>query len=376
MRFRSLFRRDYYLYLATIVYVLFTCVVLLGVLRQYLLNAQAPPVSLERSSRIWNTDGRVYSLTYSPNGQILASVETLTRDTEHAEYVIRLRQVSTGKIIHTLSGQKQRFYALAFSHNGDMIAGGDQDSLIQLWRVADGVLLATLTGHTKSVQQVIFAPNDKALLSVSEDYSIREWSIPRGVAEATTPWSEYYNCGIANATFVGGKPRFVVREGSNVTVQSFPGQEILQAIHGFERGSCSDFEKIDVQFNQDATLLASIDALEGRKSSIRIWDLSTGRIRSTLNGHTDEIMSIAFSSDNQLLASASGIPYFAMYTNGDLSVRIWRISDENPIAIFENAHYGAIVGLAFSPDNRTLASGGVDGVIQFWQIPLELKPAS
>jgi WD40 repeat protein len=342
--------------------VLLVCLALVIILKQYVLTSQQP-------FQTWNTGGSVRSLLYSPDGQMLASVETTSPDPTREHYVVRLRHIPTGQIISTLGGQSEKIYTLAFSHNGQLLASGDQGARVQLWRVRDGALLATMTGHTAPIQQVLFDHDDTILLSVSDDYTIRQWSIPDGTAQRMIRWSAYYNCGSAQVGFVGKEARFAVRDVADIIVRSFPDQHTLQTIQGFEKGDCSDFEKVDIRFNADAHLLASVDTLHGRSETIRVWDLSARRMIAALDGHTDLIASVAFSSDNRLIASASGIPYYFLYTNGDRSVRIWRLADGQSVAVFDKAHYGVITGLAFSPDNQVLASGGVDGAIRFWRIP-------
>jgi WD40 repeat protein len=317
----------------------------------------------------WYTDGSVRSLRYSPDGHILASVETTTPDFDHERYVVQLRQIPTGQIIHTLGGQAEKIYALAFSHNGQLLATGDQAARVRVWRVRDGTLLTTMTGHTAPVQQVLFQPDDTTLLSVSDDYTIRVWDSADGSARTSIPWSMFYNCGIAQVGFVGTEARFAVREGTNIVIRTVRDQHLQQSIHGFEGSDCTDFEKLDLRLSANAQLLASVDAWHGRETTIRLWNLGTGDLIAELYGHTDSIASLAFSADNQLLASASGIPYYPLHTNGDLSVRIWRIAGGHALAVFDPAHTGVISGLAFSPDNRILASGGVDGTIRFWQVP-------
>lgn len=134
----------------------------------------------------------VRSLAYSPDGQLLATVETVTPDPLHTQYVVRLRQVSTGNILRTFGGQPEMIYALAFSHNGQLVAIGDHAARVQIWQVHDGRLLGTLTGHTDPIQQVVFRPDDTTIFSVSEDHTIREWQLHDGTLRMRTVWSRFY----------------------------------------------------------------------------------------------------------------------------------------------------------------------------------------
>ena len=51
--------------------------------------------------------------------------------------------------------------------------------------------------------------------------------------------------------------------------------------------------------------------------SFQIWEIKSRRIRSTFEGHTQEIYSLDFSRDGMLIVSGSG----------DRTARIWNLGD-------------------------------------------------
>lgn len=76
-----------------------------------------------------------------------------------------------------------------------------------------------------------------------------------------------------------------------------------------------------------------------------------------LEGHVDDILEVAFSSDGSLLASAS--------QDGD--VRLWRVADGSIPCKLEGHQPGGFAPLVFSPDSRWLVSRGKDAM-RIWNV--------
>src|SRR5581483_10624179 len=89
--------------------------------------------------------------------------------------------------------------------------------------------------------------------------------------------------------------------------------------------------------------------------SIKIWDAESGSLLNTLNGHTDWIQSVAFSSDNHKIVSGSD----------DKSIKIWD-ADSGSLLNTLNGHTNLINSVAFSSDNRKIVSGSSDKSIKIW----------
>ena len=68
-------------------------------------------------------------------------------------------------------------YSVAFSPDGQILASGSYDNTVRLWRVSDGTLLRILVGHTNLVLSVAFSPDGQTLASGSWDRTVRLWKL-------------------------------------------------------------------------------------------------------------------------------------------------------------------------------------------------------
>src|SRR5207253_1354870 len=68
-----------------------------------------------------------------------------------------------------------------------------------------------------------------------------------------------------------------------------------------------------VTFSTDGQRVAAAGGILGKPGEVNIWDVTTGRVLLTINGHADMIPGLAFSPDGQRLASSSG----------DQTVKVW-----------------------------------------------------
>ena len=94
--------------------------------------------------------------------------------------------------------------------------------------------------------------------------------------------------------------------------------------------------------------------------TIRLWDAETGQQRGEpLAGHTTAILSVAFSPDGRMFASAGR------------EIRLWDTETGQSRGAPLDGHVGGAISLAFSPDGQTLASAHHDGVIRLWDIVTE-----
>ncbi len=161
-----------------------------------------------------------------------------------------------------------------------------------------------LGNHTDIVNSIDFSPDGERLVSGSDDYTIKVWDIQD-------------NRHIVTLRHITDYAQSQIKK----VAFSPDGQQIISA--GFH---------------------------------LKIWDIHTLREISTIR-HDAWIYTLAFSTDGEMLAYGD--------TSGKIVVR--KIKTHQEVIQFQ-ADSDVITTVKFSPNNTTLASGGINGGIKLWNI--------
>lgn len=86
--------------------------------------------------------------------------------------LIKIWNVDTGKKLQTLNAHSWNVYSVSYSPNGKLLASGGQDETLKIWNLGTVPKLAQSKKIDKSIVSVVFSPGGNHLISESEDGTI------------------------------------------------------------------------------------------------------------------------------------------------------------------------------------------------------------
>jgi WD40 repeat protein len=234
------------------------------------------------------------------------------------------------------------------SPDGRLVAVGRQDSEVELRSASTGAVLRVLSpAPTAAVE----APPPVTLLRFSSeggllaagwlDGQVRAWSLATGSRVGP---SLQEPAGVAAAEFSPNGRLLAIAAGTTVEIRSMPSGRLVSTLRGHTDVVNS------VQWRRDSKLVVTASD----DGTARIWEAASGVPLLQLDGSRGAVSTAAFSPDGGSVATASDDGYARVW-----DAQVWR-ELHVPLAAVRDA--------AFSPRGSEVAVGGADGELLLWRL--------
>jgi guanine nucleotide-binding protein subunit beta-2-like 1 protein len=308
---------------------------------------------LQLSSILKGHDGWVTCLatsTEKPNLLLSGS-----RDKTLMTWNLTKGQEKYGLPLHSLHGHSHFIQDIVISSDGQFALSASWDGTVRLWDLATGESTRRFVSHTKDVLSVAFSVDNRQIVTGSRDRTVKLWNT---LGECKVTLNEGgHNDWVSCVRFSPNaqKPKLVTCGWDKLIkvwdMSTLKLQTTLVGHTGYINVVC---------LSPDGSLCAS----GGKDGIILLWDINNGKHLYKLNANS-VVNAISFSPNHFWLVAATnaGIKIF------DLGLRT-QIAELNKSAPgFNPATRDPIcLSVAWSADGNSLFAGYSDNLIRVWDV--------
>ena len=223
------------------------------------------------------------TITYSNDGKLLVTASGNN---------IQLWDTANNSTVATLQNQAT-IDSLALTSDNRFLISGSEDSTVTIWNLENKQQVASLTEHTDSVKTVAISPNNNYIASAGYDNKIKVWNLKGELLQSEIA----HNSAVNDLVFTpDGNTLISASWDNSIKLWNVQASGEINYIKTLSRHQDGVTELL---VNKQGDLLVSASS----DRTIKLWSLPEGKLIKTLQGHSSQINSIAFTNNEQSIIS-------------------------------------------------------------------------
>ncbi len=256
-----------------------------------------------------------------------------------------------------LDGHAAAVMAVAVAPDGRRVVSAGWDGTLRVWELATGRLLRRIEGGWKAVKTVAVTPDGRRVVFGADDRLLHVWELDGGEVHRLAGHTD-----LVQTVAVGADGRRALSGGDDNSVWLWDleaGREL-----GRLDGHTDSVTGVALAPNGKWAVSGSSDG------TLRLWNLEAGRCLRQLFGHASWVNAVAVAPDGHRILSGSGgeIRDGQFHDGRETTVRAWDMVTGRELACYEG-HTASVTAVAFTPDGRFALSGSLDRTVRLWERP-------
>ncbi|MFL5245796.1 MAG: WD40 repeat domain-containing protein [Gemmataceae bacterium] len=289
--------------------------------------------------------------------------------TAGADKTAKLWNLANGASERTFAGAAGPLKAVAVSKNSALVATGGAEGIVRVYNFADAKLLGSYKAPG-ALESLAFSPNNQALLGACADKSVVVWNVVWNPGQPLPPefgkvvQSHSHSAAATGVAFApDGLSFYSSGQDKSIKAWKFASENPNKTL---PHPNLVDA----VAFSPDGQRLAT----GCHDGAVRIWDVAKGLVIKEIKAHQitmptpqpAAVYTLAWNNDGKQIASGGYDGSMKLWdaTSGAL-VKEFKAYKEKD---FEKGHREGVFSVAFSPDNKSLASCSSDHTIKLWNV--------
>jgi len=296
---------------------------------------------------------------FSPNGSMFITVESqfslkLMDSVADAQYIIKLWDSTTRKILKSLKGHSKDITCYTFSPDNTQFITGSLDNTLIIWDIASGTAINVLhmefrtrdfRGRDDYLKLCSYTLDGQNLITLSNQNALQIWDAKSGkeLKYRSDPVNHCFPIMSPDKTKI-----LLIDSSRDLKLWDLTSENPSTTLEGFY----TDSSYYSYAFSPSSLTFAT----KIGKNEMKIWDAKSGKVLQSFTAHSRDITTCLFDPNGDFLLTGSV----------DNTIKLWDARSGLNKKIL-SGHFGTVTKCIFSVKGDLIISCGNDDTVRIWE---------